>query len=343
MSENIFTIDGFLMSPDLPLVQHPLARSRSLEEAADIQTKFIGSPVELTQLDEKLPFCWTANRLAFDQLGIMASQYGAGVRARESAPGDAFHLVLPVARGGRVKQGRCSVELRPGRSAAICSPLVPIELAVESGYQGRVVAIPTRLMESALDALTGFAPRKPLRFEPLVDVSGGGGRTAARWLDFIVNEVDRGDDGLLASPLAQSRLADVLLSVLLGELAHNQSARPTHGDSAEPKYVRRAEEYLDANVHRHVSLPELASAVGIGVRTLGAAFRKYRGCSPMRFLQLRRLELARFRLLAAPGVTVTDVALMCGFEHFGRFSVAYRARFGESPSITMRRCKHRAT
>ncbi len=162
-----------------------------------------------------MPFCWTANRLAFDQLGIMASQYGAGVRARESGPGEAFHLVLSMAGGGQVKQGRCSVELRPGRSAAICSPPVPIELAVESGYQGRVVAIPTQLMETTLDALTGFAPRKPLRFEPLVDVSGRGGKAAVRWLEFIVNEVDRGDDGLLAAPLARSRLTDVLLSVLL--------------------------------------------------------------------------------------------------------------------------------
>ena len=33
--------------------------------------------------------------------------------------------------------------------------------------------------------------------------------------------------------------------------------------------------------------------------------------------------------------SVTDIALRCGFTHLGRFSVAYRTRFGESPSETL--------
>jgi AraC-like DNA-binding protein len=39
----------------------------------------------------------------------------------------------------------------------------------------------------------------------------------------------------------------------------------------------------------------------------------------------------------APGRgSVTDTALACGFEHFGRFSEAYRKLFGERPSQTLR-------
>ena len=32
-----------------------------------------------------------------------------------------------------------------------------------------------------------------------------------------------------------------------------------------------------------------------------------------------------------------DVALRCGFPHFGRFSIEYRQRYGETPSHTLKR------
>nr|WP_243645044.1 helix-turn-helix domain-containing protein [Rhodovulum euryhalinum] len=35
--------------------------------------------------------------------------------------------------------------------------------------------------------------------------------------------------------------------------------------------------------------------------------------------------------------TVTEAAITCGFGHLGRFSAAYRARFGEAPSQTRAR------
>ena len=34
---------------------------------------------------------------------------------------------------------------------------------------------------------------------------------------------------------------------------------------------------------------------------------------------------------------IMDVALRCGFPHFGRFSIAYRRRYGETPSQTLTR------
>ena len=56
----------------------------------------------------------------------------------------------------------------------------------------------------------------------------------------------------------------------------------------------------------------------------------------------RRLEAVRGALLAAdPGrSTVADVAMRFGFWELGRFAGAYRARFGELPSATLRRWPH---
>jgi len=84
----------------------------------------------------------------------------------------------------------------------------------------------------------------------------------------------------------------------------------------------------------------LAAATGVGIRTLKAALRANRGYSPVAFLRARRFELARERLLARSAATVAAVALSCGFEHLGRFSVSYGERFGESPLETLRRGRH---
>lgn len=56
--------------------------------------------------------------------------------------------------------------------------------------------------------------------------------------------------------------------------------------------------------------------------------------SPIHYLWLRRMHLVRQSLLnAGSSRTVTEIAAEYGFLELGRFSVGYRALFGESPFI----------
>jgi AraC-like DNA-binding protein len=61
--------------------------------------------------------------------------------------------------------------------------------------------------------------------------------------------------------------------------------------------------------------------------------------SPIRYLWLRRMHLARQALARgnANAASVTSIAIDHGFWELGKFSVAYRALFGESPSTTLSR------
>ena len=58
--------------------------------------------------------------------------------------------------------------------------------------------------------------------------------------------------------------------------------------------------------------------------------------------RLRRMHLTRRALLRADPstATVTEIATEFGFWELGRFSVAYKALFGESPSRSLGRPEH---
>ncbi len=103
--------------------------------------------------------------------------------------------------------------------------------------------------------------------------------------------------------------------------------------------VARFEAYLDANPTTRLSLPEICDAIDVAERTLRRACEDLLGMSPIRYLSFRRMHLVRRALLRAmpSTVTVTKIACDYGFCELGRFSNAYRALFGESPSATLKR------
>lgn len=101
--------------------------------------------------------------------------------------------------------------------------------------------------------------------------------------------------------------------------------------------VRRAEDYLKAQLERPFDSRALSLALGVGERQIERLFRDAYGHGPCHWHQLARLNRARMALLHADEQgTVTDIALRFGFSHLGRFSVLYRHVFGECPKDTLR-------
>ena len=105
-----------------------------------------------------------------------------------------------------------------------------------------------------------------------------------------------------------------------------------------PRAVRRALDAMRANIGRNWRLAELAGVAGVSARTLQRQFISFLGKTPLVAQREIGLECARRELLqGSPGLKIMDVALRCGFQHFGRFSIAYRRRYGETPSQTSKR------
>jgi AraC-like DNA-binding protein/tetratricopeptide (TPR) repeat protein len=105
-----------------------------------------------------------------------------------------------------------------------------------------------------------------------------------------------------------------------------------------PRGVRRALEAMHASVGYNWRVTELAAVAGVSGRTLQRQFLAFLGKTPGTVLRDIGFKRARRELLqGCSGTKVMDVALRCGFAHFGRFSVEYRRRYGETPSDTVKR------
>lgn len=134
-----------------------------------------------------------------------------------------------------------------------------------------------------------------------------------------------------------SVMQDQLMTALVLSWNHAESQPRAEGGSR----VAELRDWLEANHGTGVRTSDMARHLGLSVRQLQAVVQSRTGMSPSQLLREVRLQRAHAALRAAnPEVdTVARIAHACGFAHLGRFSQYYRARFGESPSIDLRRSK----
>lgn len=144
---------------------------------------------------------------------------------------------------------------------------------------------------------------------------------------------------LFANPEMVRALEQQLLHVMIRCLAESAGVESTAGTLQHNVIVARFHQFLEANLDRAIYLAEICESVGASERTLRVACEEQLGMGPIRYLTLRRMHLAHGALLRADAssATVTSIATGHGFWELGRFSVAYRALFGEHPSETLRR------
>jgi len=131
---------------------------------------------------------------------------------------------------------------------------------------------------------------------------------------------------------------DGIWAVLMEAVAAAAPGRPAPRLARGRATTRRLFDFIDTHDDRPIRLDELCAAAGCSARTLETLFQDFAGEPPNRYLRRRRLWRAHTLLAAADpaGTTVAEIAVECGFWELGRFSVAYRRLFGESPSHTLR-------
>jgi len=154
-----------------------------------------------------------------------------------------------------------------------------------------------------------------------------------------VGQLAHDSPDVLELPQVLRAFENELIHVMVRCLAEGAAGERTVGSRRHNTIVARFEEFLEANPDRPLYLTEICAAIGVAERTLRASCEEHLGMGPIRYLTLRRMHLVRRALLRTDPskATVTRIVTDHGFWELGRFSVAYRTLFGESPSKTLRR------
>jgi len=309
------------------VTNHLMTVSMLATEVDDIETAIVGLPLtvrRLTTRDGGVGFTSTV----LGETGILAGEFGFPVTTCGDVAGGSLVVALQLEQGSgywngedfaldrawiyrpgseHVGVGRADHGHRPPRFATVS---IPVPMVGPS--ERRTVMAPGEPLVSVVDddrvRMLRAAVIDILGMSPSVDLIDERARLAQRDLIEIVTALDAG----IEEPRVDRRSAVWITQECIA-LA----------DSLDP---------MPATV-------DLARAVGVSDRWVRAAFRTMYGVSASRFFQARAMDGARRQLQAAsPGsVTVTEVAMRCGFWHLSRFSATYREYFGELPSETLAR------
>ena len=135
-------------------------------------------------------------------------------------------------------------------------------------------------------------------------------------------------------PLVRQQLCGAITTSFV--LAAVPDADPGYA-RPRPRIVKRVLDEMHDDPGRPWTASDMAEAAGVSIRRLQEGFRDYVGASPRECLTDIRLARVRQDLLCgADGFTVADAAMRWGLMHTGRFAAAYRSKYGESPSETLR-------
>jgi AraC-like DNA-binding protein len=326
------------VSEDIDLPHPRLIDTADPYEARVRTQELLGCSHKMTVLDRETPFRARVQYRSLDGLGLMASTYGAAVEICCSPPIDMVTVNFLFDGRMHVDDGGEIFVADPAHAAAFCFH-EDLAMRWTAGLRQLMLTIAKPRIEQHLQNLLHEPLRQPLRLHGPVDLTGPGSGVAAAVLTLRQALERCGKAG--PPPVLAAEIEHNVLSTLLLTQRHNYTdaifATPA---LPAPRVVRRVVELIDATPAKSFTVADLALYAGVSERSLHAAFRRQLGTSPMSYLRHRRLDDAHTELLhldPTTGAKVTDVALRHGFTHTGRFAAAYRQRFGESPSTTLRR------
>ncbi len=87
---------------------------------------------------------------------------------------------------------------------------------------------------------------------------------------------------------------------------------------------------MEKNIETPLSAQEIAGIAGMSPRQTERLFARYLNTTPMGFYTRLRLDRAR-GLLMQTELSVTEVAVACGYRSMSHFAKVYRATFGHPP------------
>lgn len=278
----------------------------------------------------------TMARAAFDRLNIGIGSFAEAVS--QSGVTANLHTFMFATEPGTVRRvsgrklfGQQIIHLRPNERTVTSSPP---GMAWASG----LIAVSFDQLAGHAPQLTGVDHGVPLNDDRMFQVPKEPMARLVR-LTNDVSRIIRETPWIIDAPQPAKALSGTILDTLLACLTHSQVRPDRVALGRHRQIVIRFERAVEEHPERMLSLGDICAEVGVAQRTLNLACQEFLGESAAEYARNRRLDRVRERLLASDRSTtqVTSVAMQYGFWELGRFAQAYRVRFGERPSETLRR------
>jgi AraC-like DNA-binding protein len=295
-------------------------------------------PLRVEPIDTSAPFSLWMRTVSLGPLVLGKLTYGSDITKDCGDLAVAFHVNVPLS--GRVWStcGDEQVVATPDTAAVFN----PTGRTVLDRWVGDTTQLCLKMSRTALEGELSDRLdrplREPLRFRMAMDLRSPAARSWLHAVQVLADELES-PGGLAAQPLLAQEVQRLITAGLLWGQPHSyydELREP--GRALRPRTIKLVVDAIEARPEYPWTAREMAQLTGVGVRSVEDGFRRHLGESPTAYLRRCRLERVRAELAAAgPGeVTVAEVAHRWGFSHLGRFARAYRERYGELPSVTLR-------
>ena len=127
-----------------------------------------------------------------------------------------------------------------------------------------------------------------------------------------------------------SNLQAYALAALLFEMGNACKGIKPETGNCHSNLVERAENIIDSQLHVGLNINELAANLRVDRTTLFHAFKKHNGCSPVEFLQKKRITRA-CEMLTATNRNLKEISMACGFNSYKYLIKNFKKFKGVSP------------
>jgi AraC-like DNA-binding protein len=306
-------------------------------DRARAQMNLVYYPLTINPLTSE-PFALRMKSVELDGLTLGRLTYASDVVKDCGELATAFHVNVPLE--GEV-HSRCDDQavIASPRLAAVFNPDGHTILdRWRAGSTQLCLKIDRAQIEDEIARWLAHPLRHSVRFDLGFDLTTPAGQSWQHALHILASELNA-PGGLATNPLLAAELRHLIVAGLLWNQPHSYSEElRTPAPALRPRHVKLAMQVIEESLDRGWSVGEIAATVGVGVRSLEDGFRRHLDMSPVAYLRERRLDKVHDDLAKSSpaATTVADVAYRWGFSHLGRFAAAYRGRFGENPSATLR-------
>ncbi len=320
----------------IPLSDHRRFQTFDVDEAREIVARhFCSHQLERMSGADRFDAC--QHRIAGKRVSLNYLRYGGDVTIEPGELTDFFLVQIPLCGFAEVANGCQKVASTP-QIATILNPDRHTAMRWYAGCEQLLVQIDKDFVVEVASRVSGMTLDGGVRFASEFRLQNAPAANWVRGVSGLVHAAEKGRLFQASSGALQRHIEEELVLGLL-EVQENTGSsllsRPVC--QAAPTILKRAVTLIHESLREDVSLLDLSSHAGTTPRNLQLIFKRELGRTPVQYLQECRLNLARHLLLAGSGnYSISEVAELSGHKHLGRFSVAYKKRFGESPRVTAR-------